>query len=256
LSVAQQCELVGLSRSTWSYEPVEERAENLALMRQIDALYLKWPFYRSRKITAELGVHRKRVQPRMRRMGLEAIHPKPRTTWPAAGHKVYPYWLREIAITRPDQVWATDITYVPMRHGFLYLVAIMDWFSRYVLSWRLSNTLEGTFCLEALDEVLSRGRPEIFNSDQGSQFTAPAFTERLEACGMAISMDGRGRAIDNVFIERLWRSVKGDLPERLRHGVGGGGLAGELFPFLLPRADPSGAGLPHPSRSVLQGSLV
>ena len=208
MSIVRQCELIGLPRSTWYYEPVGETAENLALMREIDEVYLKWPFYGSRKIAEELGVNRKRVQRLMRRMGLQAIYPKRRTTWPAAGHQVYPYLLRDIEITRPDQVWATDITYVPMRHGFLYLVAIMDWYSRYVLAWRLSNTLEGTFCLEALADALRRGRPEIFNSDQGSQFTATAFTERLEASGVAISMDGRGRAIDNVFVERLWRSVK------------------------------------------------
>ena len=208
LSVARQCELVGLPRSSWYYEPAGETVENLCLMRQIDELYLKWPFYGSRKIAEHLGVNRKRVQRLMRRMGLQAIYPKRRTTWPAAGHAIYPYLLRDLEITRPDQVWATDITYVPMRQGFLYLVAIMDWYSRYVLAWRLSNTLEGTFCLEALGEALRRGRPEIFNSDQGSQFTAAAFTGRLEGCGVAISMDGRGRAIDNVFIERLWRSVK------------------------------------------------
>jgi len=208
LSIVRQCELIGLPRSTWYYEPVGETAENLALMREIDEVYLKWPFYGSRKIAEELGVNRKRVQRLMRRMGLQAIYAKRRTTWPAAGHQIYPYLLRDIEVLRPDQVWATDITYVPMRHGFLYLVAIMDWYSRYVLAWRLSNTLEGTFCLEALADALRRGRPEIFNSDQGSQFTATAFTERLEASGVAISMDGRGRAIDNVFVERLWRSVK------------------------------------------------
>ena len=208
MSIVRQCELVGLARSTWYYEPVGETPENLALMREIDEVYLKWPFYGSRKIAEELGVNRKRVQRLMRRMGLEAVYPKRRTTWPGAGHQTYPYLLRDIAISRPDQVWATDITYVPMHQGFLYLVAIIDWYSRFVLAWRLSNTLEGTFCLEALADALRRGRPEIFNSDQGSQFTAAAFTERLEACGVAISMDGRGRAIDNVFVERLWRSVK------------------------------------------------
>jgi putative transposase len=208
LSIVRQCKLVGLPRSTWYYEPVGETTENLALMRQIDEIYLKWPFYGSRKIAEQLGVNRKRVQRLMRRMGLQAIYPKRRTTWLAAGHRIYPYLLRDIEISRPDQVWATDITYVPMRHGFLYLMAIMDWYSRYVLAWRLSNTLEGTFCLEGLADALRHGRPEIFNSDQGSQFTARAFTERLQACGIAISMDGRGRAIDNVFVERLWRSVK------------------------------------------------
>jgi putative transposase len=206
--VAAQCRLIDLPRSTWYYEPVGETAENLALMRQIDELYLRWPFYGSRRMAKELGVNRKRVQRLMRMMGIEAIYPKRRTTRPAPGHKVYPYLLRNVAVTQPDQVWSTDITYVPMRHGFLYLVAIIDWYSRYVLAWRLSNTLEITFCLETLTEALHRGRPEIFNSDQGSQFTATAFTTQLEDHGIRISMDGRGRAMDNVFIERLWRTVK------------------------------------------------
>jgi putative transposase len=208
LSVARQCELVGLPRSTWYYQPAAETAENLALMRRIDELYLRWPFYGSRRMAEALGVNRKRVQRLMRRMGLEALYPKRRTTRPSAGHKIYPYLLGNLPITRPDQVWSTDITYVPMRRGFVYLVAVMDWFSRYVLSWRLSNTLDGGFCLEALDESLGLAKPEIFNSDQGSQFTAAAFTARVESAGVAISMDGRGRAIDNVFVERLWRSVK------------------------------------------------
>ncbi len=204
----RQCELVGLARSTWYYRPPGESAENLALMRRIDEQYLRTPFYGSRKMAEVLGVNRKCVQRLMRMMGIQAIYPKRRTTWPAPGHKIYPYLLRNVEVTRPNQVWASDITYVPMRHGFLYLVAIMDWYSRYVLSWRLSNTLTGNFCVEALDEALSQSTPEIFNSDQGSQFTATEFTSRLEATGVAISMDGRGRAIDNVFIERLWRSVK------------------------------------------------
>jgi putative transposase len=199
---------VGLAHSTWYYRPAGESAENLALMRAIDEQYLRSPFYGSRKLAFLLGANRKRVQRLMRVMGIEAVYPKRRTTWPGAGHKIYPYLLRNVEVTRPDQVWAGDITYVPLRHGFLYLVAVMDWYSRYVLSWRLSNTLTGSFCIEALEEALSRARPEIFNSDQGSQFTATAFTSRLESCGIAISMDGRGRAIDNVFIERLWRSVK------------------------------------------------
>jgi putative transposase len=200
--------LVGLAHSTWYYRAAGESAENLALMRAIDEQYLRYPFYGSRKLSKVLGVNRKHIQRLMRMMGIEAIYPKRRTTWPGAGHKIYPYLLRNVEVTRPDQVWASDITYVPLRHGFLYLVAVMDWYSRYVLSWRLSNTLTGSFCQEALDEALSRAKPEIFNSDQGSQFTATAFTSRLESCGIAISMDGRGRAIDNVFIERLWRSVK------------------------------------------------
>jgi putative transposase len=178
------------------------------LMRRIDLQFLKTPFYGSRRMAVVLDVNRKRVQRLMRLMGLEAVYPKRCTTRPGAAHKIYPYLLRNVKIERPDQVWSMDITYVPMRHGFLYLTAVLDWFSRYVLAWRLSNTLEGSFCEEALEEALSRGRPEIFNSDQGSQFTAKSFTSRLEARGVAISMDGRGRALDNVFVERLWRTVK------------------------------------------------
>jgi len=204
----RQCALLGLTRSTWYYRPRGESLENLALMRRLDEQYLRTPFYGSRKMADVLGINRKRAQRLMRLMGIEAIYPKKRTTWPAAGHKIYPYLLRNVEVTRPNQVWSSDITYVPLRHGFLYLVAVMDWYSRCVLSWRLSNTLTGSFCLEALNEALAHAKPEIFNSDQGSQFTATAFTSRLESQGVAISMDGRGRAIDNVFIERLWRSVK------------------------------------------------
>jgi putative transposase len=208
LSVARQCAVIGLPRSSWYYAPAPETAENLALMRVIDKQYLATPFYGSRKMAHVLGVNRKRVQRLMRQMGLEAVYPRRRTTRSAAGHKIYPYLLRNVQITHPDQVWSSDITYIPLRHGFLYLVAVMDWYSRYVLSWRLSNTLEGTFCVAALEEALAGGRPEIFNTDQGSQFTAASFTGRLEETGVAISMDGRGRALDNVFAERLWRSVK------------------------------------------------
>jgi putative transposase len=199
---------LGLAHSTCYYRPVGESAENLALMRRIDELYLRTPFYGSRKFAELLGVNRKRVQRLMRVMGIEAIYPKRRTTWPATGQQIYPYLLRNVAVTRPDQVWSSDITYVPLRHGFLYLAAVLDWHSRYVLAWRLSNTLTGSFCVEALDEALSHAQPEIFNTDQGSQFTATTFTSRLQSRGVTISMDGRGRAIDNVFIERLWRSVK------------------------------------------------
>jgi putative transposase len=208
LTIARQCELLGLPRSTRYHRPQGESAENLALMRRLDEQYLATPFYGSRRMAIVLAANRKRVQRLMRLMGIEAIYPKRRTTWPGAGHKIYPYLLRNLAVQRPDHVWGTDITYVPLRHGFLYLVAVMDWFSRHVLAWRLSNTLEGTFCIEALEEALAVARPEIFNSDQGSQFTAAAFTSRLERRGVAVSMDGRGRAIDNVFVERLWRSVK------------------------------------------------
>jgi putative transposase len=185
-----------------------ETAENLALMRALDEQYLRTPFYGSRKMAQTFGVNRKRIQRLMRLMGIEAIYPKRRTTWPGEGHKIYPYLLRNMPIIHSDQVWSTDITYVPMQHGFLYLVAVMDWYSRHVLSWRLSNTLDMDFCLEALDEALTVKQPGIFNTDQGSQFTSTAFTDRLATRGVAISMDGRGRAIDNVFVERLWRSVK------------------------------------------------
>jgi putative transposase len=213
LSVRRQCELLGLNRSTWYYEPVAESAENLALMRRIDEQYLRTPFYGSRRMAVWLQaegqeVNRKRVQRLMRLMGLEAIYPKPRTTITGAGHKVYLYLLRNLEVTRPDQVWSADITYVPLRSGFLYLMAILDWYSRYVLAWRLSNSLDTDFCLEALEEALSRSRPEIFNTDQGVQFTSQEFTGRLESAAVAISMDGKGRALDNVFVERLWRSVK------------------------------------------------
>jgi putative transposase len=202
-----------LHRSTCYYEAVPESAANLALMRRIDEQYLQTPFYGSRRMTAWLQregeeVNRKRVQRLMRLMGLEAIYPKRRTTVPGVGHKIYPYLLRHVTVTRPNQVWSTDITYVPLRCGFLYLAAVLDWYSRYVLSWRLSNTLDGDFCLEALEEALQIARPEIFNTDQGSQFTSREFTGRLESAAVAISMDGRGRALDNVFVERLWRTVK------------------------------------------------
>ena len=200
--------MLDLARSTCYYQPAGESPENLSLMRDIDELYLKWPFFGSRKIAEELGVNRKRIQRLMRLMGIQAIYPQKRTTRPGPGHKIYPYLLRDVPITHPDHVWSMDITYIPMERGFLYLVAVMDWYSRYVLSWRLSNTLDGSFCLAALNDALAHGRPKIFNSDQGSQFTAAAYTDRLESCGVAISMDGRGRALDNVFIERLWRSVK------------------------------------------------
>jgi putative transposase len=182
-------------------------------MRLIDQQFMKTPFYGSRRMAAFLErsgetVNRKRVQRLMAVMGLEALFPRPRTTTKASDARVYPYLLRDRELTHVDEVWSSDITYVPMRHGFMYLTAVIDWYSRYVLSWRLSNTLEGRFCLEALDEALSLGRPEIFNTDQGSQFTSQEYTDRLEEAGIAVSRDGRGRALDNVFVERVWRSVK------------------------------------------------
>jgi putative transposase len=213
LNVRRQCELLGLSRSSLYYEPVGEAPENLRLMRLIDEQYTACPFYGSRRMTEWLvqrgeEVNRKRVQRLMRIMGLEAIYPKPRLSAAGAGHKVYPYLLRGVKIERPDQVWSTDITYVPLPGGFMYLAAVIDWYSRYVIAWRLSNTLDGSFCLEMLEESLVSGKPEVFNTDQGVQFTAEAFTKSLERAGVAVSMDGRGRALDNVFVERLWRSLK------------------------------------------------
>jgi putative transposase len=213
ISVRRQCTLVGLNRSSLYYPPTQETEENLLLMRLIDQQYTRTPFYGSRRMTHWLGsagheVNRKRVQRLMRKMGLEAVYPRPRLSQAAPEHKVYPYLLRGVEIHHPDQVWSTDITYVPMQHGFMYLVAVMDWHSRYVLSWQLSNTMDVTFCLRALEQALEKGGPEIFNTDQGSQFTSQAFTGRLEEAGAAISMDGRGRVLDNIFVERLWRTVK------------------------------------------------
>ena len=211
----RQCELLGLSRSSLYYDSVPETADNLRLMRWIDEEYTAHPFLGSRRMTRWLSeqgeaVNRKRVQRLMRLMGLEAIYPKPKLSAAGRGHRIYPYLLRDVSIERPDQVWSTDITYVPLARGFMYLAAIIDWYSRYVLAWRLSNTLDGSFCLDMLEEVLSRGKPEVFNTDQGVQFTAQAWTSRLERAGVSVSMDGRGRCLDNVFVERLWRSVKKD----------------------------------------------
>ena len=214
LPIARQCELLAISRSTFYYTPVGESAVNLALMRLIDEAFTECPFYGARQMVRHLGrqghaVGRNRVSRLMAKMGLSAIYQKPKTTVPHPEHKIYPYLLRDLVVDRPDQAWCADITYLPMRRGFLYLVAIMDWHSRKVLAWRLSNTMHADFCVEALEEALARyGRPEIFNTDQGSQFTGTAFTGVLKETGIKISMDGRGRWMDNVFIERLWRSIK------------------------------------------------
>lgn len=208
LSLRRQCELLGLNRASWYYDAVGVSAEILALMRRIDEQYLKTPCYGRRKMGEVLGIDDRRAGRLMRRMGLEAIYPKPHLSQNAKEHRIYPYLLRNMKIVRPDQVWASDITYVPMPHGWMYLTVVMDWYSRCVLSWRLSNTLDGRFCLEALEEALGGGTPEIFNTDQGVQYTAEAFTSRLETAGVRVSMDGRGRWMDNVFVERLWRTVK------------------------------------------------
>jgi len=214
LSIMSQCQLLNISRSCFYYKPKPIAAQDLELMRLIDEQYLKTPSWGSRSMRNHLRrlglkINRKKVQRLMRLMGLEAIYPKPRTSRPHPQHKVYPYLLRNLKIDRPNQVWAADISYIPMNRGFMYLVAVMDWHSRKVLSWRLSNTLDTDFCVEALQEAISRfGRPEIFNTDQGAQFTASAFTDVLKSYNVRISMDGRGRVQDNIFIERLWWTLK------------------------------------------------
>jgi putative transposase len=214
LSIVRQCELVSISRSSFYRELTPESPENLALMRLIDETFLQCPFYGARQMARHLRrlgwcIGRKRVRRLMRRIGLAPIYQAPKTSEPHPRHKIYPYLLRHMTITRPNQVWCADVTYIPMRRGFLYLVAIMDWASRKILAWRLSNTMEADFCVAALEEAIARyGRPDIFNTDQGSQFTSFAFTTTLKDAGIRISMDGRGRWMDNVFIERLWRSLK------------------------------------------------
>ncbi len=214
LSIVRQCELVSISRSSFYHRPVGETAETLALMRLIDVQFLETPWYGSRQMARHLRregheVGRKRVRRLMARMGLAPIYQRPRTTVPHPEHRIYPYLLRGLVVDRPNQVWCADITYIPMRRGFLYLVAVMDWATRKVLTWRVSNTMDMAFCVEALQEALTRfGRPEIFNTDQGSQFTSAEFTDVLREAQVRISMDGRGRWMDNVFIERLWRSLK------------------------------------------------
>lgn len=213
LSIREQCRLLGLHRSNLYYDPAPESAENLQLMRLLDEEHLRRPNRGSRQMVDFLkdeghAVNRKRIQRLMRKMGIESVAPKPRMTLANASNPVYPYLLRNLEIVRPNQVWCSDITYIPMEFGFLYLVAVMDWYSRYVISWRLSNSMDVDFCIEALEEALSQGRPEVFNTDQGSQFTSREHTDVLKSQDVAISMDGRGRAIDNVMIERLWRTVK------------------------------------------------
>ena len=214
LPIKQQAEVLGISRSTAYYEPRPISEEDLWLMRRIDELHLNYPFAGSRMLRGllwqqGLEVGRRHIKTLMRRMGIEAIYRKPNTSKPAPGHRIYPYLLRGLSITRPNQAWAMDITYIPMARGFIYLAAVVDWFSRRVLAWKLSITMDVSFCIEALEEALSRNeKPEIFNTDQGSQFTSEAFTERLKEEGIRISMDGKGRWRDNVFVERVWKSIK------------------------------------------------
>ena len=214
LPVTRQCQLLGLNRSTVYYQPFGASDEDLQLMRRIDEMHLKRPFYGSRRIRDWLqdegfAVNRKRVQRLMRQMGITALYPKANTSRPGKGHKIYPYLLKGLEIDRANQVRATNICYIPMARSFVYVVAIMDWYSRKVLAWRVSNTMDTDFCVEALGEAISSyGAPEIFNTDQGAQFTSEAFTGALKAAGVSISMDGKGRWVDNVFVERLWRSLK------------------------------------------------
>jgi putative transposase len=235
LSIVAQCQLLKVARSTLYYQPAPVDPDDLALMRRMDELYLASPFYGSRRMVAVLRrdgwtVNRKRVRRLMRVMGLEAIYQKPNTSKGHPAHKVYPYLLRDLVIKRPNQVWCADITYIPMARGFVYLVAVMDWFSRRVLAWRLSISMDADFCVDALQDALARhGKPEIFNTDQGVQFTSADFVAVLESRGIRISMDGKGRFLDNIFIERLWRSLKyeevfikayGSVSEA-RRGIGG-----------------------------------
>lgn len=213
IPITRQCELLGLNRSSYYYGPAGETPENLLLMRLLDEQYTRTPFYGVPRMTAWLkreghDVNHKRIERLMGVMGIHAVYPRKATSIKSSEHEIYPYLLRDVQITRPNQVWATDITYIRLKGGFLYLVAVMDWFSRYILSWSLSNTMDVEFCIEALEEALKHDKPEIFNSDQGSQFTSPRFTGILNTIGVKISMDGRGRCFDNIMIERLWRTLK------------------------------------------------
>ncbi|NDG27473.1 MAG: IS3 family transposase [Proteobacteria bacterium] len=213
LSVVRQCQLLNVNRSTWYYQPVPISAEELAIMKRLDELYTAHPFLGARKLTYLLtqegyGVNHKRVSRLMREMGLEAIYPKPKTSITAPENKIYPYLLRNVSIVTPDQVWATDITYIRMHQGFIYLSAILDWFSRYIIAWGISISMDLEFCLDVLGQALALGTPNVFNTDQGSQYTSPQHTGMLETAGIEVSMDGRGRYLDNIFTERLWRTIK------------------------------------------------
>ena len=266
LSIVRQCQLMGVSRSSLYYRPKGTPLGDLSLMQAMDRQYLETPFYGSRRMKASLErqgmtVSRKRVQRLMRLMGLRAIYRQPRTSQPAAGRWVYPYLLRDLTITRANQVWAADITYLPMARGFLYLVAIMDWHSRYVVAWGLSNTLETGFCAEALTEALGQGRPDVFNTDQGSQFTSREFTQILQDHSVKISMDGRGRYQDNILVERLWRTVKYEevYLKAYANGLEARRRAAGILPVLQPPEAASGPGLPYaggglPRRACRRGA--
>jgi putative transposase len=254
LSLRRQCALLGLARSGLAYQPVAPSALTVAVLHALDALYTASPFYGSRRMTHELQtqgfpVNRKRIVRLMRLLGLVAIYPGPRTTIPQPGHRIYPYLLRGVPITAVNQVWSTDITYIRLRGGFVYLTAVLDWYSRYVLAWELSNTMEGAFCLSTLERALRVATPQIFNTDQGAQFTSTDFTGRLLDAGVQISMDGRGRALDNIFVERLWRSVKYEevyLKDYTSMGEAAEGL-GAYFRFYNTRRPHQSLGYRTPS---------
>ena len=238
LSLSRQCVVLGVSRSSLYYRPKGESAENLALMRRMDELHMDYPFYGSRQMMRHLrreGVTagRHRIRRLMAVMGMEATYRRPRTSVANSEHRIFPYLLRDLDISRADHVWCADITYIPVTQGFFYLVAVMDWATRHVLSWRLSNTMDASFCIGALDDALVRASPEILNTDQGSQFTGEAFADRVLGAGVAFSMDGRGRFLDNIFIERLWRSLKYEAVylHELRDGVEAGRLIGSWIDF-------------------------
>ncbi len=264
LSLSRQCEILSISRSSLYYRLRGESPANLALMRRIDELFLKHPFYGSRQMARHLRreggvVGRHRVRRLMRLMGLEAIYRAPKTSTPHPEHRVYPYRLKGLAIERPDHVWCADITYIPLRRGFLYLVAVMDWASRRVLAWRLSNTMDARFCVEALNEALdTSGRPEIFNTDQGSQFTSFEVTGRLKEAGITISMDGRGRCMDNIFIERLWRSLKYEAVHlhELTDGFHAERVIGEWIGFYNTERPHSSLGGKTPEEAYAAGQPV
>lgn len=262
ISQRRQCALLGIARSGLYYQPVVPSLETVAVLHALDALYTAYPFYGSRRMTVELRgqgylVNRKRVGRLMRELGLSAIYPGPRTTIPQPGHTVYPYLLRGVAITAVNQVWSTDITYIRLRGGFIYLTAVIDWFSRYVLAWELSNTLEGAFCLSTVDRALRIATPQIFNTDQGAQYTSRDFTGRLLDAGVRISMDGRGRALDNIFVERLWRSVKYEevyLKDYAAMGQAADGI-GAYFHFYNTRRPHQSLNYSTPSAVYWDGTL-
>ena len=262
MSIARQCELLGLARSTFYYEAAGESDDNLRIMRLIDEQYTRTPFYGTRKVvewfkeTQGVSLNRKRIQRLMRLMRLEAVYPKPRLTQRNTEHRVFPYLLRDVPIVRVNQVWSTDITYIRLQHGFLYLTAIIDWFSRYVLAWELSNTLDATFCIAALERALRIAKPEIFNTDQGCQFTCADFIAVLQSAEVSVSMDGKGRCLDNVYCERLWRTVKYEEVYLNEYANGMAAFSGlnDYFPFYNEERLHQSLGYKTPAAVFFDGS--